>query len=223
MKSIIKTNAFAGNTNISKIVFLNNHDNVPDNAEDYSALRDKSVMGWYADPYGSTLIIAPMYGDKVIANEDSRLMFWDCRNLILIKGLENLDTSNVQNMRFMFHKCYNLKSLDLSTFDTSKVTDMSYMFAYCRSLNTIQISNFDMTNIAYTDSMFSNCVSLERIDMPKNGWNKIKSMTYMFFNCLSLKQLNFFMSKISNGVQITDMFLNCDNLQISKTESSVKG
>lgn len=48
-------------------------------------------------------------------------------------------------------------------------------------------------------------------------------MTYMFFNCLSLKQLNFFMSKISNGVQITDMFLNCDNLQISKTESSMKG
>ena len=215
MKSIIKMNAFADNTNVSKIIFLNNHENVPDDAEDYSANQDRSVLGWYTNPYKTVLNIAPMYGDKVIANKDSSFMFSNCRNLILIKGLENLDTSEVESMGYMFYKCFSLMSIDLSCFNTSNVYNMGHMFAYCRKLNTVEISNLDVSNIRYATAMFFYCVSLEKANMPKSKWLKIECMSNMFFNCVNLKQLNNFSIKISNNVQITDMFKNCDNLQIT--------
>ena len=34
----------------------------------------------------------------------------------------------------MFYKCSSLKSIDLSSFNTSNVNDMSFMFSFCSSL-----------------------------------------------------------------------------------------
>ena len=48
-------------------------------------------------------------------------MFNECNKLKEIKGLNNLNTSNVTTMRGMFQLCNELEYLDLSNFDTSKL------------------------------------------------------------------------------------------------------
>ncbi len=60
--------------------------------------------------------------------------FWFAgfENLTKIKGISNLNTTNVTNMSDMFHDCKSLTSLDVSKFNTASVTDMSGMFAFCK-------------------------------------------------------------------------------------------
>ena len=48
-----------------------------------------------------------------------------------IRGLDNLNTSEVDDMSGMFAGCSALRMLDVSRFDTSQVTDMSGMFRGC--------------------------------------------------------------------------------------------
>ena len=48
-----------------------------------------------------------------------------------IRGLDNLNTSEVTDMSGMFRGCSSLTTLDLSSFKTYKVTDMREMFYGC--------------------------------------------------------------------------------------------
>ena len=54
------------------------------------------------------------------------------KRLTSIVGIENLNTTNVTSMSYMFKGCENLSSIDLSHFNTSKVTDMCNMFNNCK-------------------------------------------------------------------------------------------
>ena len=96
-------------------------------------------------------------------------------NEFYIEGLENLNTSEVSNMSYMFYnstyRYYEDANLDLilSHFDTSNVTDMSYMFAGFTIMKTwdaeneytftytkgaLDISSFTINPSTNTDYMF---------------------------------------------------------------------
>ena len=61
-------------------------------------------------------------------------MFNECIKLKEIKGINKLNTNNVNYMDAMFQCCHNLEYLDLSNFNTSKVCNMEYMFNQCYKL-----------------------------------------------------------------------------------------
>ena len=76
-----------------------------------------------------------------------------------IEGIENLNTSEVTEMDYMFAGCSNLKTLNLDGFDMSKVTNVLGMFWQCTSLTTIYSSQgWDISRSA---SMFSECDNLK--------------------------------------------------------------
>ena len=78
-----------------------------------------------------------------------------------IKGLENFDTSSVENMRGMFQNLTKMTKLDISSFDTSKVTNTEYMFAIDDNLQTIYVSDkWTTESVTNSDKMFSGCTSL---------------------------------------------------------------
>ncbi len=126
--------------------------------------------------------------------------FYHLDNLTEVIGLENLDTSEVTNMSWMFSDCYSLKNIDLSNFDTSKVTNISYMFAHCHSLETLDLSSFSNKSIIWENkpdeqddngyaAMFWDCPKLKTIYigekwdekqpiLPRSGW--------LFAECPSL-------------------------------------
>ena len=92
--------------------------------------------------------------------EDMNRMFYDCMSLTNIKFPDNLNTTNVTDMRYMFSWCSSLKELDLSKFNTDNVTDMFGMFDNCSSLTELDLSNFNTNNVTYMSWMFDNCSSL---------------------------------------------------------------
>ncbi len=81
--------------------------------------------------------------------------------LATIEGIEYLNTSEVTDMGYMFADCYELSSLDLSSFNLAKVTTVNNMFIFSRELKTIYVSN-DWTIDSDTPSgaMFYGCTNL---------------------------------------------------------------
>ena len=61
----------------------------------------------------------------------------------------------------MFAQCYNLESLDVSSFNTSAGTTMNYMFAYMYTIKSIDVSNFVTTNVTTMAYMFYQDRALE--------------------------------------------------------------
>ena len=126
--------------------------------------------------------------------------------------LELLNTSNVNNMSYMFYGCGNSTSLDLSNFDTSKVEDMSYMFYGCRALTSLNLSNFNTSNVFDMTDMFRGCQSLTSLNLSSFDTSNVTSMMAMFYNCTNLTSLdlsNFDTSKVTN---ISSMFRGCRSL-----------
>ena len=87
--------------------------------------------------------------------------FYMMENLQSITGLNYLNTSQVTNMASMFSYCYELTSLDLSSFNTSRVTNMGSMFHGSYNLRTIYAgSGWSTAAVTYSANMFFNCPSL---------------------------------------------------------------
>ena len=98
-------------------------------------LSSSAESPWNSDKVDSEAIKKIVLAGKVVAPEDSAYLFSSdltgskyLNNLTEIEGLNQLDTSNVTNMSYMFKEMSNLTSLDVSSFDTSKVTTMESMF-----------------------------------------------------------------------------------------------
>ena len=113
--------------------------------------------------------------------------FNECQRLEEIIGIENLNTSEVKNMCFMFGECIALKSLDLSSFDTRNVENMVYMF-YNTGLTQLDLTSFNTSNVTDMSSMFADCSNLQTILVGK-GWNldNVTESVDMFAGCKSLE------------------------------------
>ena len=81
-----------------------------------------------------------------------------------IKGMENLNTSEVTTMQSMFNSSnIGPGDVDFSLFDTRKVTNMMSMFFNCTNIYSLDLSTFDTQNVTRTGSMFNNCKNLGTI------------------------------------------------------------
>lgn len=207
--SIIKQRAFINMENIKRIVFLNNSNSAPSDAEDFSKNKDKSVVGWYAN---DALYIAPTNGNKIIANKDSSFMFYNCINLSHIDGLKNLDTSGVLNMASMFACCESLKNLDLQSFNTSNVRFMEEMFYRCIKLSKLNLASFNTSNVLYMSKMFMECRKLIVLNLSSFNTKNVIDMEQMFYNCQCLNWMDISGFIISKTANIEKIFAKCKQL-----------
>ena len=129
----------------------------------YDLNSDANNPGWYIDgKYANVTNVIFDASFKDARPTSTCHWFYEMKNLTSIQGMkENLNTSEVTNMKGMFLGCYGLTSLDVSGFNTGKVTDMNYMFRNCSSLTTI-ICNNDWNRSSLTSTnMFSGCTKLK--------------------------------------------------------------
>jgi len=116
-------------------------------------------------------------------------LFYNCSALTSIKGLENLNTSEVVYMNSMFQGCSSLTSLDLTSFDTSNLTIMNGMFAYCSSLTSIDLSSFNTSKVTDMGGLFAECSNLETIYVDEARWSTAAVTSEnngngaLFYNC----------------------------------------
>ena len=133
------------------------------------------------------------------------------------------DTSKVTDMSGMFDYCYNLTSLDVSSFNTSKVTDMSGMFKYCSGLTSLDLSNFNTSKINSMGYMFSYCKGLISLDVSNFDTSNVTNMSYMFKGCSGLTSLTLSKFNTSNVTNMESMFDGCiglTSLDVSKFDTS---
>lgn len=134
-------------------------------------------------------------------------------NLKEIKGLENLNTSEVTEMNAMFSYCGSLSSLDLSSFNTSAVTTMSSMFASCGKLTTLNISNFDTKNVKKMSDMFNSCSALTDLNLSSFNTSAVTDMSAMFYGCQKLSKLDLSHFDTKKVKAMMYMFKGCAALQ----------
>ena len=134
------------------------------------------------------------------------LWFKYFRNLIEIRGIENLKTSNVTNMSGMFDECFSLLSLDLSTFDTRNVKDMDGMFAGCKAIHSLNVSSFNTDNVTTMYSMFEKCEAITSLNVGSFNTSNVTRMTCMFADCYNLSELDLSSFNTSNVTSMGRMF-----------------
>ena len=141
--------------------------------------------------------------------------FAGCVNLTDIEGWENLNTSEVTHMNFMFSDCRQLtnEDLDLSNFDTQKVNFFSFMFQGCTSLTTIDLGSIDTSAAEWLNDIFSGCTNLTSLDLSKFNTKAASHFEMMFYNCSSLKEINLSNFEISSSATTGHMFEGCSSLK----------
>ena len=211
--AIISDSFWQHNMNVQTITFedtLNPKDGAA-YTYDISANQDGSVMTYLVE--NETSSFYDMYiqsNGKVYANYDSSWLFGMFMNLTEINNLQNLDTSFVNDMSYMFFYVYYLTSLDLSSFDTSNVTNMSEMFYGMSSLTDLNLSSFDTSNVTDMRAMFFDMYSLTNLNLSSFDTSNVTDMSHMFEGSVFLNSIIYGTNFVyANSANITEMFSSC--------------
>ena len=87
--------------------------------------------------------------------------FYYMENLTDIQDLENLNTSEMTNMDYMFMGCSSLTTLDLRSLNTGNVKTTDGMFMDCGNLAKIYVGGgFSIENVLTSSLMFDGCSNL---------------------------------------------------------------
>ena len=149
---------------------------------------------------------------KKYAPTSLRNFFKNCKALETISNLENLNTTKVTDMSYMFNGCNNLSSLDLSYFNTTNVTDMYSMFKGCSALTSLDLTKFNTAKVTDMSGMFYDCKKLSLLDLTNFNTAKVTNMSYMFNGCSALTSLDLTKFNTANVTNMSGMFYNCQDL-----------
>ena len=124
----------------------------------------------------------PVYNMMSCINLDGFL--YNCESFTTLPA--NLNTSNVQNMAFMFYGCSNVDFVSIPYINTSSAKTMSYMFGGCKFLKSLP-DGFDTSSAELLSGLFWNCQSLEIKGMPNQlSTSKAIDMSAMYQACSKL-------------------------------------
>lgn len=168
----------------------------------------KELFGLY-DQYGANVKHINI-ADKTIIIGKARLLFSSLPELVDITGLENLDTSQVTDMSYMFADSSKLNSIDVSKFDTSKVTNMAYMFSGIATPE-IDVSHFDLSNVTDMSCMYDSS-AVVKVDFSNHLAPKLETMNAMFEGCQNLTNVNLSNFVTGRNTDLGILFSDCENL-----------
>lgn len=149
---------------------------------------------------------------------DLSFMFFGTPQFTGASSMQNWNTSQIQNFRFMFSCLGDVSAIPhqfnspyIGNWDTSSATNMSYMFGG-RSVFNQSINNWDVSNVTDMSWMFAQCMSFnQRLDswdtsslqdmhfmfhmipvfnQPLNMWNtsNVTDMAHVFHGCTAFNQ-----------------------------------
>ena len=141
--------------------------------------------------------------------------FYGC-DLANIEGLQNLNTSDVEDMRYMFANCTcsdpTAASTAFKNFDTRNVLDMGYMFAEsfsgCENID-LDLSSFVAPKVTNLLKMFLES-NIRTVDLSNFGGASVVEMRRMFSKCYSLESIDLSNWKSADGVSaLTEYMFAC--------------
>lgn len=205
--------------NIKSVTFQSDRSTMPSDYNGYcvwdaSANHDGSYMA-YLKLSDKTIIVYGNEDGTILANPNSSYMF-NINNVANIKyptlyGLENIDTSNVTDMSYMFYTCHYNAINGVSNWNVSKVTNMRYTFGY-NYMSSLDLSRWDMSNVINASEMFNYCISLKNLDTSNWTLVSLKNAQGMFRNCNSIEIINATSWDTRNLTDTSSMFFRCFKL-----------
>ena len=136
-----------------------------------------------------------------------------------IENLYLLDTSNVEDMSYMFCNLKNIEELDLTNFNTSKVNNMSYMFSGMKKLKNINLESFNTQNVTNMSGMFKDLFNIKNLDIKNFDTANVKNMYEMFEGMIKIQNLDISNFDTSNVINIGEIFFGCKKLKNLKIDS----
>ena len=137
--------------------------------------------------------------------ENMSFMFDKCGQLTSL-DLSSFYTPSLIMMEQMFNGCYKLTFLNISNYNTSKIVNMYELFAECYELTSLDVSNFDTSQVTNMKGMFYALRNLKYIDLSNFDTSKVIDMANLFEQCTSLIYLNLYSFNISRAINITRIF-----------------
>lgn len=200
-----KGNIFSGNTQIKKVSGLGP---IIHNASSLSNLFNNCTS--------LTSIDASDWNTKAISKLEKT--FNNCIKLSEIKGLENIDTSNVTSIAGAFQSLNrsgsSYVSLNLENWDTSNVTFARNLFYNAKVKELGDLSKWNLSKNTSAIAMFANLQQIESIGSAENwGMDATTSFVALFAGCNKLRYLgNVGKWNISNVTSLEETFFQCKAL-----------
>lgn len=188
-----------------------------DNVKCFTLNSKTYVPNWSAKDDIKKNVTTVVFDESFAAARPTTCRSWfkGFYQLTEIKGIKNLNTSEVRYMSYMFAECSKLKSVDLTYMNLQNVEDMDNMFYYCLVLKTIYLNGLNTSNVKNMKSMFELCKSLEHLDLSSFNTQNVKNFQRMFYECNSLKAIYAspkFVVNVSDLDSKANMFYRCYNL-----------
>ena len=204
--------------------------------------NDKSIPAWLSGEVAPKEEIMTIVIDESFRNfvpKTTAGWFEGLTALEEIRGLDNLNTSEVTDMSRMFAGCGTLRSLDVSRFDTLNVKQMQQMFMGCaalteiylyffvtaivtnmhemfkdwKGLTTLDLQSFNTAQVTDMGEMFRDCENLTTLALSSFYTSRVTNMGYMFAGCKSLTTLNLAHFFTENVTTMWRMFEGCSALE----------
>lgn len=169
--------------------------------------------GWYGTKSADIKTVVFKRNFRDARPTTCSLWFGSCTNLTSIEGLENLNTSDVTRMDYMFYKCGQLRALDLSGFNTEKVKNMADMFGYCKNLETLNLSSFKTNDLTNMSRMFYECNKIVQLDLSGFNTSGVKALDQVFKNCDALESLDLSSFDTKWVTDMSSLFEYCQSLK----------
>ncbi len=180
--------------------------------------KPAKASDWPWNSHASEITEVDIDGDGVVKAQGSlAYMFSGLSNLTTIKGLSNLQTSNITSVAHLFDGCNALTKLDLpDNFVTQSVTDISHMFDGCTNLSAIQgLDKFNTSSVTSMSYLFYKCKSLKELDLPdKFVTQSVTDISYMFDGCEILSAIQGLDKFDTSSVtSMNSLFTGCHTLK----------
>lgn len=180
---------------------------------DYFLNEAGDTPGWYQTKSADIKTVVFKRNFRDARPTTCSLWFGSCTNLTSIEGLENLNTSDVTSMDYMFYKCEQLRALDLSGFNTEKVKNMADMFGYCKNLETLNLSSFKTNDLTNMSRMFYECNKIVQLDLSGFNTSGVKALDQVFKNCDALESLDLSSFDTKWVTDMSSLFEYCQSLK----------
>ncbi|AEM22424.1 hypothetical protein Bint_1808 [Brachyspira intermedia PWS/A] len=133
----------------------------------------------------------------------------ELKNLVFTDGvkLNDVDTSLITDMSYLFHKSERKDFEGIEDWDTSNVDDMSFMFFWAIEFNQ-SLNNWNVYNVKNMSGMFQAAM---KFNQPLYKWDtsNVKTMSFMFNYAKSFNQ-NINNWNISKVEDLSYMFCECE-------------
>ncbi len=150
------------------------------------------------------------FNDNIASKFSNNTMLRYDENLNSL-SLNNVDTSNVTDMSYMFDGLDSLTQLNLDSFNTSNVRTMDSMFQSLK-LEILNLNKFNTKNVTDMSNMFNAVSNIANLDLSNFNTGNLNKADNIFGGMTNLQDLNISNLNLSNVEFSTSMFNENSNL-----------